>query len=55
MFDKKVAKGETLSKEDLAKAYKLVDKALKKKIMHKNTAARKKSLYAKKFNNATSK
>ena len=53
LFEKKIEKGEKLVKEDLANVYKKVDKAKKKNILHKNTAARKKSLLAKKFNKAT--
>lgn len=44
------AKGDVKSsKELLAKAYKEIDKAAKKKVLHKNTAARYKSRLAKRF------
>lgn len=43
-------KGETKSsKELLAKAFKEIDKAAKRKVLHKNTAARYKSRLSKKF------
>ncbi|MDD4801943.1 MAG: 30S ribosomal protein S20 [Syntrophomonas sp.] len=39
------------AKENLVEATSLIDKSVSKGIMHKNTAARKKSNLAKKFNN----
>lgn len=50
IFNKKVAKKETLAQEDLNTIYARIDKALKKGLLHKNTAARRKSLVAKTFN-----
>ena len=50
IFNKKVAKKEALTKEDVNTVYARIDKALKKGILHKNTAARRKSLIAKTFN-----
>lgn len=52
IFNKKVAKKEALTKEDVNTVYARIDKALKKGILHKNTAARRKSLIAKTFNKA---
>ena len=50
IFNKKVAKKEALAQEDLNTIYARIDKALKKGLLHKNTAARRKSLVAKTFN-----
>ena len=52
IFNKKVAKKEALTKEDVNTVYARIDKALKKGILHKNTAARRKALVAKTFNKA---
>ena len=52
IFNKKVAKKEALSQEDVNTVYARIDKALKKGILHKNTAARRKALIAKTFNKA---
>lgn len=52
VFNKKIAKKETLTLEELNTIYARIDKALKKGILHKNTAARRKSLVAKMFNKA---
>ncbi|AKH32681.1 30S ribosomal protein S20 [candidate division SR1 bacterium Aalborg_AAW-1] len=52
IFNKKVAKKEALSQEDVNTVYARIDKALKKGILHKNTAARRKALVAKTFNKA---
>lgn len=52
IFAKKVAKKEVLTQEDVSVVYARIDKALKKGILHKNTAARRKSLVAKTFNKA---
>jgi small subunit ribosomal protein S20 len=43
---KAIRKGKT-AKEDLAKAYKAIDKALKRGLIKKNTAARRKALASK--------
>ncbi len=50
IFNKKVSKKEALTKDDVNTVYARIDKALKKGILHKNTAARRKSLVAKTFN-----
>ena len=50
VFNKKIAKKEALSNDDLNTIYARIDKALKKGLLHKNTAARRKSLVAKTFN-----
>ena len=52
VFNKKIAKKENLTQEELNTIYARIDKALKKGILHKNTAARRKSLVAKTFNKA---
>lgn len=52
IFAKKVAKNEALTQEDVSVVYARIDKALKKGLLHKNTAARRKSLIAKTFNKA---
>ena len=49
IFNKKVVKGEKISGEDLSVVYSKIDKAQKKNILHKKTAARKKSGIAKAF------
>lgn len=50
VFDKKIAKKQPITAEDVNVVYARIDKALKKGILHKNTAARRKSLVARKFN-----
>ncbi len=54
VFMKKITKGDKLTDKDLSEVYKKIDKAQKKNILHKNTAARRKSLMAKRFNTAGS-
>jgi ribosomal protein S20 len=55
IFEKKISKNQTVTAEDLNTVYARIDKALKKKILHKNTAARRKSLVAKMYNIAQTK
>ena len=50
IFQKKIDKKEKVTLEDLNVVYARIDKALKKRILHKNTAARRKSLAAKLYN-----
>lgn len=50
IFQKKIDKKEVVTLEDLSVVYARIDKALKKGILHKNTAARRKSLVAKMYN-----
>ena len=50
IFQKKIDKKEVVTLEDLNVVYARIDKALKKRILHKNTAARRKSLAAKLYN-----
>lgn len=50
VFMKKVEKKEKLSDKDVSTVYGRIDKALKKGIIHKNNAARKKSAIAKIYN-----
>jgi small subunit ribosomal protein S20 len=47
---KTVAAGEKIAKEEFAKTIKAIDKAAKKGVIAKNTAARKKSRLQKKIN-----
>ena len=47
---KQVAAGEKIVKEEIAKTIKAIDKAAKKGVIAKNTAARKKSRLQKKIN-----
>lgn len=47
---KLVANGKKVAKEDLSKTIKAIDKAAKKGVIKKNTAARKKSRLQKKIN-----
>ena len=47
---KAVTNGEKIAKEDLSKTIKAIDKAAKKGVIKKNTAARKKSRLQKKIN-----
>jgi small subunit ribosomal protein S20 len=51
--NKAIAAGEKLSAESLAKASKLIDKAAKKGVIKKNTAARQKSRLVKRANKTT--
>jgi ribosomal protein S20 len=50
VFEKKITKKQPVTVDDLNTVYARIDKALKKKILHKNTAARRKSLVARMFN-----
>lgn len=50
LFRKKIEKGEKLEQQDLNGMYKVIDKAKKKKIFHRKTAARMKSKFARQFN-----
>ena len=50
IFQKKIDKKQVIAAEDLNVVYGRIDKALKKGILHKNTAARRKSLAAKMYN-----
>ena len=50
VFNKKITKKKELTADDLNVVYARIDKALKKGILHKNTAARRKSLAAKRYN-----
>ncbi len=50
VFEKKIAKKQPVTADDLNVVYARIDKALKKWILHKNTAARRKSLVARMFN-----
>ncbi len=50
IFHKKVAKNQDLVQQDVDTVYGKIDKALKKKILHKATAARRKSRIAKIYN-----
>ncbi len=50
IFQKKIDKKEVVTLEDLNVVYARIAKALKKRILHKNTAARRKSLAAKMYN-----
>ena len=52
IFSKKIAKGEKMTEQDLSVVYSHIDKANKKNIFHKNTAARRKSLVARMFDKA---
>lgn len=51
VFSKKVEKKQEVKLADLNAVYARIDKALKKGLLHKNTAARRKSLVAKMYNN----
>ncbi len=53
IFQKNIDKKEVVTLEDLSVVYARIDKALKKGILHRNTAARRKSLVAKMYNSAT--
>ncbi len=55
VFVKKFEKKEKLVAEDINTVYGRIDKALKKGIIHKNNAARKKSSIAKMFNTVSPK
>ena len=55
IFMKKIEKGEKLTAKDVSDVYAKIDKAQKKNILHKNTAARRKALVAKRYNQATAK
>ena len=50
VFEKKVSKKQDIVINDLSVVYGRIDKALKKGIIHKNTAARRKSSIAKLYN-----
>lgn len=50
IFAKKIAKKEELTQADVNTVYSRIDKALKKGLLHKNTAARRKALVASAFN-----
>lgn len=50
IFAKKIAKKEELTQTDVNTVYSRIDKALKKGLLHKNTAARRKALVASAFN-----
>lgn len=50
VFEKKVSKKQDVVINDLSAVYGRIDKALKKGIIHKNTAARRKSSIAKLYN-----
>jgi small subunit ribosomal protein S20 len=50
VFEKKVSKKQDVVINDLSVVYGRIDKALKKGIIHKNTAARRKSSIAKLYN-----
>jgi len=51
----KAKKGEAISTEEVSKTCSTIDKVLKKKIIHKNTAARKKSGVMKMANRSVAK
>jgi small subunit ribosomal protein S20 len=53
IFEKKVAKKQSLTLADLSIVYGRIDKALKKWLLHTNTAARRKSMIAKLYNTTT--
>ncbi len=55
VFVKKIEKKEKLTDKDVNTVYGRIDKALKKGIIHKNNAARKKSSIAKMFNTVSGK
>lgn len=55
IFRKKVEKGEKLTQTDLDTIYSKIDKAKKKNLFHKKTAARKKARAAKMYNAAVTK
>ena len=50
VFEKKIAKKQPLTLADLSVIYGRIDKALKKGLLHSNTAARRKSLVSKLYN-----
>ena len=50
VFEKKVSKKQDIVINDVSVVYGRIDKALKKGIIHKNTAARRKSSIAKLYN-----
>jgi small subunit ribosomal protein S20 len=50
VFEKKITKKQSITAEDLNTVCARIDKALKKRILHKNTAARRKSLVTRMFN-----
>ena len=50
VFLKKIEKGEKLKETDLSTVYAKIDKAQKKNLLHKKTAARRKALVARRFN-----
>jgi len=51
IFEKKITKKQEVSDADVSKVYGTIDKALKKNILHKKTAARRKSLISRMYNN----
>ncbi|MCS6983102.1 MAG: 30S ribosomal protein S20 [Candidatus Absconditabacterales bacterium] len=55
IFRKKVRKGESVSLDDVNKIYSLVDKAKAKNLLHRNTAARRKSRFMKMYQSTLTK
>jgi len=55
IFRKKVRKWEAVSLDDVYKIYSLVDKAKSKNLLHKNTAARRKSRFMKMYQSTVTK
>jgi len=53
-FEEALTAAPDAAKEKLTKAVEAIDKAVTKGVLHKNTAARKKSRLAKKFNKSVS-